>query len=86
MPWRWRPPAIRTLLNTTARAVAHGCTLTVTAAASLPDAYAWIVTVAGEGAGQHVANGVAPTMEQAEATARRHAERIEEASRQMLLF
>ncbi|CAO3439539.1 hypothetical protein [Azospirillum argentinense] len=52
----------------------------------MPDAYAWIVTVAGEGAGQHVANGVAPTMEQAEATARRHAERIEEASRQMLLF
>ncbi|QCO07490.1 hypothetical protein [Azospirillum argentinense] len=75
---------------TAARAVAHGCTLTVTAAAALSDAYAWIVTVAGEGAGQHVANGVAPTMESAmehaEVAARRHAERIEEASRQMLLF
>ncbi|MBP2315498.1 hypothetical protein [Azospirillum soli] len=71
---------------TTARAAAHGCDLTVSATTGAGDTWAWFV-VAG---GQHVANGGALSMEsaqeQAEAAARRHAEGIEEQSRQMTLF
>ncbi|PGH59220.1 hypothetical protein CRT60_00885 [Azospirillum palustre] len=75
---------------TAARTTAHGCTLTVTATAASSDSFAWVVTVVGDGASEHIANGVASTMamamEQAEAAARRRAEEIEEASWQYTLF